>query len=125
GELEAVLSPLQFLQRYEDEYYTKKARTHFMNIEAGATYGLGWDFDSGKDARGFNWFGGINYGYYICNKTSIGIGLQFYNMSNFNQQLLNGTKKDYSFGYSNTFTVITTSELYYAALPVRLAYHVS
>jgi hypothetical protein len=123
NEREAVLSPLQFLKRYEDEYYTRKARTHFMNIEAGGTYDFGWNAVSGRDGKGINWFGGVNYGYYLCNKTSIGIGLQVYNFSNVNEEIYQNTKKDYGFGFSNTVTTITVNDLYYAAVPLKLAYH--
>jgi len=122
---EILFSPLVILPRYEDDYFSKKRITHYLNLEAGAAYLLGWNTSNGQDGKGLNWFGGINYGYYICPKTSISLGLQLYNVSNIVSPFYNKVDKAYGFGYSNSYTSITTDNLYYAAIPLKFNYHLN
>jgi hypothetical protein len=113
-----------YVKPKDEDYYSKskKAKMHYLNAEAGASYMLGWQANTGQDAKGFNWFGGINYGFYLCKKLSIGIGLQAYNIGNIEQAFFDNTRKNYSFGSTDSYTVITTHQLYYASVPFRISY---
>ncbi len=123
-EQEPKLLPLTMFQRYDEDYYKKgiKYKTHFLNIETGASYLLGWNANGKKDGKGFDWFGGINYGIYITKKIAFGLGVQAYNIKNINQPFYTTEKTDYGFGSIKTTTVITTQSLFYGAVPVKLYY---
>lgn len=125
---EPGLKPLTVdkLVTFDEEYYKKdKNKSHFLNAEAGGAYLTGWDVKGGKDGKGLNWFAGINYGVYLAKKWSIGAGLQVYNVSNISKPFYNHSMTEYSFGSAATRTVITTSDLYYAAVPVKIYYAIS
>jgi hypothetical protein len=114
----------QYKKPKDEDYYSKskKAKMHYLNAEAGTSYMLGWQANGGQDAKGFNWFGGINYGFYLSKKLSIGLGLQAYNIGNIDKAFFDNERKNYSFGSSSSYTIITTHDLYYAAVPFRISY---
>jgi hypothetical protein len=116
--------PFVWLSRYDD-YFSKKKLTHFLNAEIGGTYLFGWNTPKVKDGQGLNWFGGLNYGYYLCPKTSIGIGVQVYNITNITQPFYSSKQKNYGFGYTSSYSEITTDNLYYISVPVKLSYHIN
>jgi hypothetical protein len=118
-----VLNKLNMFKHYDEDYYKNKNRkTHFLNVEAGACYLLGWDTKFGKDAKGFNWYGGLNYGLYLSKNTSISAGAQVYNISHIEQPFFTGSKTDYSFSSVTTNTTVTSNTLYYAAVPIKISY---
>lgn len=122
-EMEALATPFSILSRYDDDYYRNNVKkTHFINIEAGVNYLMGWDTGNGKDAKGLNWFGGLNYGFYLTKTLSVGIGVQAYNISNIKQAFYENSKKEYSFGSSTSYTLITSNDLYYLAVPLKINY---
>ena len=111
------------INMYDEDYYKKKRfKTHFLNAEAGAAYLAGWDVKGGKDGKGLNWFAGFNYGLYVSKKIALGAGLQMYNISNIEKPFYSVSTTAYGFGSTGTRTVITTSSIYYAALPVKVYY---
>jgi hypothetical protein len=110
------------LKRYEEDYYSAKLKRHFLNVEVGGAYLLGWNTSTGKDGDGMNWFGGINYGRYLSKKISASAGIQAYNISNISQAFYSGSGKEYGFGSTSSSTIITANDLYYVALPLRFAY---
>ena len=124
NEFEMLSMPFVLLPRYDDDYYkkTNKHLSHFMNIEAGGQYNLGWMSEGKKDAQGFNWFGGLNYGYYLTKKIALGIGFQAFNISHINQPFYQATSKQYNFGSTSASTVITSNQIYFAAIPVKIYY---
>ncbi len=111
--------------RYDDYYKGRNRTSHFLNAEAGASYLFGWETANGKDAKGFNAFGGINYGIRIARKTQISIGAQFYNVGNIKQSFYTKTNLDYDFGVSGSYTNITQNSLYYFSVPVRVSYPIA
>jgi hypothetical protein len=117
--------PFVLLNRYDEDYFTKKKLTHYMNVEFGGTYLLGWNTANGADGKGLNWYGGVNYGYYLCPKTSISVGAQAYNITNIQQAFYKSSKKEYGFGSTSSYTAITTDNLYFISLPVKINYHVN
>lgn len=123
-EQEITETPLNYLKRYDDDYFkaSKKHKTHFLNVELGGTYLLGWNTDAGKDGKGLDWFGGFNYGLYLSNKFSISAGLQAYNIKNITQAFYTNKKVEYDFGSIVSNTVITSNNLYYVAVPVKISY---
>jgi hypothetical protein len=121
-----LFTPFTLLPRYGDDYYKKHDKLcHFLNIEAGGTYLLGWQTPSGTDGKGINYFAGCNYGIYITSKLSFGLGVQVYNISHINDPFSKTTKVEYGFGSKTTNTLITTNALYYAALPIKLYYAIN
>jgi hypothetical protein len=111
--------------RLDDEYFKRNRRkTHFMNVEAGTTYLFGWETANGRDAKGFNAFGGINYGVYLSKKTSISAGFQLYNVGNIKQAFYTKSNLDYDFGSTGNFTNITANTLYYFSIPVKAYYKI-
>jgi len=123
-DMELMQTPFHYLQRYDD-YYGKKSKKHYMNVELGPDYLLGWNAKKGKDGKGMNWFAGVNYGLYLTNKVSISFGLQAYNIANINQPFYLAVSKEYGFGSKNIYTRVTSNQLYYAALPLKLNYAVN
>jgi hypothetical protein len=118
-----VLNRLNMFKHYDEDYYKSKNRkTHFLNIEAGACYLLGWDTKLGKDAKGFNWYGGLNYGIYFSKNVSVSAGVQVYNIAHIEQPFFTGSKTDYSFSSVTTNTTLTSNTLYYAAVPIKISY---
>lgn len=118
-----VLNKLNMFKHYDEDYYKNKNRkTHFLNIEAGTCYLLGWDTKLGKDAKGFNWYGGVNYGIHLSKSISISSGAQVYNINHIEQPFFNGSKTEYSFSSVTTNTVVTSNMLCYAAVQIKISY---
>ncbi len=116
-------TPFSVLNRYDEDYFKNRPKkTHYLNVEAGANYLSGWDSKGGTDAKGVNWFGGLNYGFYLSKKISVGLGVQAYNIGKITQPFYVNSKKDYGFGSTTHYTVITCNELYYVSLPLKLNY---
>jgi hypothetical protein len=117
------IKPLNTILNYDDYYQKGKSiKKHYLNLEAGAAYLLGWQTKQGIDAKGINAFAGLNYGAYISKKMSLSIGLQAYNINNIKESFYKNTRTSYSFGSSSTNTVITCNALYYAAIPFKINY---
>jgi hypothetical protein len=111
--------------KYDDVYFKQKRKTHYLNVEAGMAYLTGWNTTSGNDGKGFDYFGGINYGIYLNNKLSIGIGVQAYNVANMNNSYYSSSHKEYDFGSTTIYTVVTCTQLYYAAIPFKINYAIN
>lgn len=122
---DAKLTAIQMLQRYNDDYYSKKRGTQYFNVEAGATYLAGWKSVDAQDAKGFNWYFGFNYDRYLTEKLSVGLGLQSYNIDHISQSFFNSARKNYSFGSTMSYTIITTTDLYYTSVPVRVSWDIN
>ncbi|MBX3165035.1 MAG: outer membrane beta-barrel protein [Bacteroidetes bacterium] len=116
--------PFTVLKNYDDDYYHKNAKrkTHYLNVELGGIYVLGWQTQEGKDGHGADWFGGFNYGVYLSKKINVSAGLQTYNIRNINQAFYTNQKTEYDFGVVTSNTVITSNHLYYMAVPLKLNY---
>ncbi len=117
---------VNFLQAYDNDYFKNtKSKFNYLNLEAGATYLLGFNTTKAKDAVGFNYYAGLNYGIYISKKISASAGVQFYNVSNIKQSFYTTSKTVYEFGSTGSYTNITTSSLYYVSVPIKLNYALS
>lgn len=117
-------SPFVLLNRYEDDYYkpNKVHKSNYFNVEAGGTYLAGWSTQHGQDGKGLNWYGGLNYGRYLSNKIDMSIGLQIYNIANIKQPFYLVASKEYSFGSDNIYTRVTSNQLFYVAVPLKVNY---
>lgn len=126
-EQELAQTPLVYLKRYDEDYYqnSTKPKTHFLNAEFGGTYMLGWDTKAGRDGKGMDWFGGFNYGVYITKKISISAGLQAYSIQHIDEAFYTNKKMAYGFGSVASNTIITSNNLYYAAIPVKIHYAIN
>ncbi len=115
-----------FLLIYDNDYYKNTNRKlNYLNIEAGATYLLGWDADKVKDGVGLNYYAGINYGLYITKNVSFSAGIQGYSISNVKQPFFTATKTIYEFGATGTYTTIAANSLYYVAIPLKFNFAIS
>lgn len=120
------LAALKIPSWYEEDYHRKgKKRISFLNAEAGGSFLLGWDSKDGKDAKGLNWYAGVNYGKLFTNNIGFSIGSQFYNVGNIKQSFYESSKAVYGLGSTSSNTVITTQALYYFSVPVKFYYAVS
>ncbi len=120
------LAALKIPSWYDEDYHRKgKKRISFLNAEAGGTFLLGWDSKDGKDARGLNWYAGVNYGKFINKHTGFSVGSQFYNIGNIKQSFYESSKAVYGLGSTSSNTVITTKALYYFSVPVKFYYAVN
>jgi hypothetical protein len=115
-------TPYDFIRIYEDDYYksVRKRKTHFMNVEAGMAYMLGWNVPVGKDAKGFNTYAGINYGLHLGKRLSASVGAQIYNIGNIEQPFYTGSNVTYGFGSNGTYTSVASNSLYYFAIPAKV-----
>ncbi|MGZ3919440.1 MAG: hypothetical protein ACXVC7_04080 [Bacteroidia bacterium] len=115
-----------FIRIYRDDYFTsRKRKTFYLDAEAGTTYLLGWNAPKGKDAKGFNAYAGLNFGFHIKKKFSASIGAQVYNISNIQQPFYTASSLNYDFGSNGTYTTIATNSLLYAAIPVKINYAIN
>lgn len=120
------LAALKIPNWYDEDYHRKgKKRISFLNAEAGGTFLLGWDSKDGKDAKGLNWYAGVNYGKLFTNNIGFSIGSQFYNVGNIKQSFYESSKAVYGLGSTSSNTVITTKALYYFSVPVKFYYAVT
>lgn len=118
-----VKTPFDFIRVYDADYYkAKRRKTHYLNVEAGMAYLMGWNAPKGKDAKGFNAYAGVNAGLYLGKKSSVSIGLQIYNIGNIQQPFFNGSNVSYDFGANGTYTVLSGKSLYYTAVPINFNY---
>ncbi|MBA3683484.1 MAG: hypothetical protein H0W73_20310 [Bacteroidetes bacterium] len=120
------LAALKIPVWYDEDYRRKgKNRISFLNAEAGGAFLLGWDSKDGKDARGFNWYAGVNYGKFLNKKVGFSVGSQFYNVGNIKQSFYESSKAVYGLGSTSSNTIITTQALYYFSVPLKFYYAVS
>lgn len=120
------LATLKIPSWYDEDYHRKgKKRISFLNAEAGGTFLLGWDSKDGKDARGLNWYAGVNYGKFINKNIGFSVGSQFYNIGNIKQSFYESSKAVYGLGSTSSNTIITTQALYYFSVPLKFYYSVS
>jgi hypothetical protein len=111
---------------YDDDYRRKgKKKLSFLNAEVGGAYLLGWESKNGKDAKGFNWYAGVNYGKFINKKIGFSVGSQFYNVGNIKQSFYESSKSVYGLGSTSSNTIITTQALFYFSVPVKFYYAVN
>lgn len=123
---EIISTPINTLDYFDEDYYTQeKHKTHYMDVEAGAAYLLGWQSKNGKDGQGINWFGGVNFGFYVSKKISLSAGIQAYNIAHIDHPFFNNKNTEYGFNSKTTQTLITTNSLYYLAFPLRFSYAVN
>ena len=123
---EIIPTTLNTLNYFDEDYYTpEKRKTHYLDVEAGAAYLLGWQAKNGKDGQGINWFGGVNYGFYVSKKISLSAGIQAYNMGHIENPFFNNKNTEYGFNAKSTQTLITTNSLYYLSFPLRVAYAIN
>jgi hypothetical protein len=106
---------------YED-YFRKNYKAYWFALDAGTAYAPGWYTNGVNDARSFNGYAGLTYGRYFCDRIGVSAGLEAYNISNINQPLYAIEGKDYSFGSTATSTVVTTTQLFYGAVPLKVHY---
>lgn len=116
----AAINPLNYFD--EDYYITEKYKKHYLNAEAGTAWLYGWNVNGTQDGRGFNWFGGVNYGMYLTKKADISLGLQVYNIGNMNQPFFDVAKTEFGFSSATTRTTIAVNSLYYLAVPVKFTW---
>lgn len=124
---ERGLIPQQFSTPKKDGDYheSNKRKSNFLNVEAGTTYNTGWRVDKKQDANGFNWYAGLNYGFYTGKKTSVSFGLQTYNFSNIKNAFYKTSSTEYGFGSTITYTDIATNNLQYIAVPIEFNFQPS
>jgi hypothetical protein len=102
-----------------------KYKSHILDLEAGTLYNTGWSTASGQDGNGFNWYAGLNYGFYLSKKFCILSGLQLYNLGGMHQPFYSFTYKKYDFSSTSASTVIASENLLYAALPLQVEFAVN
>jgi hypothetical protein len=111
---------------YDDDYRRKgKKKLSFLNAEVGGAYLFGWDSKDGKDAKGLNWYAGVNYGKFINQKIGFSVGSQFYNVGHIKQSFYESSKSVYGLGSTSSNTIITTQALFYFSVPVKFYYAIN
>ncbi|MBS1650990.1 MAG: hypothetical protein JSU07_03180 [Bacteroidetes bacterium] len=105
-----------------DYFVNRHRKHHFLNVEAGTAYLLGWNTLNGKDAAGLNYYAGLNYGFYLSKKLNLSFGVQAYNISNITQPFYTCQNINYSFGSTNNYTSITANQLLFISVPVNINY---
>lgn len=120
-ELEATTN----IQTFDKDYFKLKSKTHFLEAEFGMAYLNGWSTGNGSDGKGFDYYGGLNYGIYFQKKYSISIGLQAYNIAHISDPYYQASHKDYDFGSITVYTVVACNQMYFASLPIRIYYQMN
>lgn len=115
-----------FIRIYDEDYYKRSRRkTHYMNIEVGAAYHLGWQTENGNDGSGFSPFAGINYGLYIGPRLNISLGAQYYSVDHIKNPYYKRQSFAYDFGYNGSHTEIANTSLYYLGVPLKVSRTIS
>ena len=118
---ESLSSSFQFLSCYETDYYKSlpKYYTNYFGLQAGAAYLLGWQTNNITDAKGMNWYAGIQAGHYFNRYIGFGAGVEVFSIEHIQQPFYKNTMVQYSFGSSTSYTLVTSNQLYYVALPIK------
>lgn len=122
GRHEARLSPLTAIRHKGDDYYDKKKDRggFFVDAVAGAAFFTGWQASDRYDGRGMNWFAALNAGRTFAGSWQVASGIQLFNLAHLNEPFYVAESKSYDFGSVTSSTVITTSQLFYVGVPVKL-----
>jgi hypothetical protein len=118
----SVDTKIELLSRYLQDDYVKKAPKYYMSVVGGVHYAFGWETAAGKDGKGYNYFGGLEVGKYINTNLSIGAGLQYFAFTNIYQPYFASIGKGYGFGYTQSYSGVTTDRLNYLSIPLHLNY---
>ncbi len=123
----SLMETAQYPLIKDEDYYNqgKLAKKHYLNVDLGAAYLFGWDKNQTKDGKGLDYYAGFNYGRYINRKFSVSAGIQVYNVSNINQPYYSAAHKEYGFGSTTIYTVVTATDLLFASVPLKLNYAVN
>lgn len=118
----SVDTKIELLPRYLQDDYVKKAPKYYLNVVGGVHYAFGWETAAGKDGKGYNYFGGLEVGKYINSNLSIGAGLQYFTFTNIYQPYFASIGKGYGFGYTQSYSSVTTDRLNYLSIPLNINY---
>jgi hypothetical protein len=121
SERDIVPAGVSLPQSYED-YFKNNYKSHWLTTEAGTMYNLGWNVNGTSDAAGINWYGVVQYGRYLSRKIAVSAGLEAYNIAGISKPTHETRTTDYSFGSTVASTMVTTTQLYYAGVPVKFHY---
>jgi len=94
-------------------------------IDAGASYALGWKYNTIKEAAGFNAVLGASVMHYFSIKWSVLAGLLFNSLAHLSYSNYSSTSTQYNFGYNQTKTTVTPKMIYYMAIPLKWQYHIN
>lgn len=100
-------------------------QTTVFCIDAGASYALGWKYNTTKEAAGFNAVLGASVMHYFNTKWSILVGLQYNSLSHLSYSSYSGSNTQLGFGYTTSYTTITPKMFYYIAMPLKWQYHIN
>lgn len=118
----SVDTKIELLPRYLQDDYVKKAAKYYISVVGGLHYAFGWETAAGKDGKGNNYFGGLEFGKYINANLSFGAGLQYFSFTNIYQPYFASIGKGYGFGYTQSYSSVTTDRLNYLSIPLHINY---
>jgi hypothetical protein len=120
NEAEPVFQPYRELQ---PDYYDNKYRKHYLLLGGGAFYTPGWKTAEGSsDAAGANFFAALNYGYHLTKKINLETGVEVFNISNIKGAFHRITNTTYGFYYSSSETLVTTTDMLFVAVPLKICF---
>jgi hypothetical protein len=95
---------------------------HVFSFELGTAYLLGWKDNQGRDAKGFNPIGGVNYAFNINPKFSFLTGVLYTSVGNINNADYTSKRVKYNFGEEIDYTTISAKKMYYLTVPFKFLY---
>jgi hypothetical protein len=78
-----------------------------------------------NDAEGFNYYGGLNLGFYTGKKMSLSAGVQYYSVAHITQPFYTATVNEYDFGYNGNVTNVTANTVAYVGVPLNVYRNIS
>lgn len=118
----ARLTNIRTLGSNDDYVAKKRTAAMFLDVEAGGAFWTGWQSDGSHNGRGINWFAGADVGRKLGKHWQVSAGLQVFNFAHLDAPFYSAGAISYGFGSVTNNTVITTEEMRYFGLPVRVGY---
>ena len=120
---DAKLAAVAAVKKKDDDYFEKNSarNTLFLEAVAGGAFFTGWQASDRYDGRGFNGFAGLNGGLYLGKKWQLSTGIQVFNLGHLDEPFYSVESKSYGFSSVTSSTVISTSQLYYFAMPLKVS----
>ncbi len=97
----------------------------FISLVIGTNVELGWQYGEASEGRGFNPIAGVEINHYVNHKWMVSSGIQYGSIAYLKASEKQFSKTTYGFGSVSVDTIINTTLLHYAVVPVLLEYNLN
>jgi len=108
-----------------DSISSQTLPAHYIFLEMGTNYLLGWKANNKTEANGFNPLIGIQYYHDVNKKVGLSVGLGYTMINHLGNTSHTSTTTRIKFGEEVDVTVISALRMHYLLMPLKLSYGVS